>query len=42
MRLGAAAAERAFERLREVLAAHASERGVWFDSRAWIIEARRP
>lgn len=42
MRLGAAAAERALERLREALAAHASERGVWFDSRAWIIEARRP
>jgi hypothetical protein len=41
MRLGAAAAERALERLREALAAHASERGVWFDSRAWIIEARR-
>ena len=33
MRLGAAAAERALERLRETLAAHASERGVWFDSR---------
>ena len=42
MRLGAAAAERALDRLREALAAHASERGVWFDSRAWIIEARRP
>jgi hypothetical protein len=42
MRLGAAAAERALERLREALAAHASERGVWFDSRAWIVEARRP
>jgi hypothetical protein len=41
MRLGAAAAERALERLREALAAHASERGVWFDSRAWVIEARR-
>jgi SAM-dependent methyltransferase len=41
MRLGAAAAEQALERLRETLAAHASERGVWFDSRAWIIEARR-
>jgi SAM-dependent methyltransferase len=41
-RLGAAAAERALERLREALAAHASERGVWFDSRAWIVEARRP
>jgi len=41
-RLGAAAAERALERLREALAAHASDRGVWFDSRAWIVEARRP
>jgi SAM-dependent methyltransferase len=40
--LGAAAAEQALERLRAALAAHASERGVWFDSRAWIIEARRP
>jgi SAM-dependent methyltransferase len=39
-RLGAAAGEQALKRLREVLAAHASERGVWFDSRAWIIEAR--
>ena len=36
------AAERALERLREALAAHASERGVWFDSRAWVIEAHRP
>jgi hypothetical protein len=41
LRLGAAAAERALERLGEALAAHASERGVWFDSRAWCIEARR-
>lgn len=41
MRLDAAAAERALERLREALAAHASERGVRFDSRAWIVEARR-
>jgi SAM-dependent methyltransferase/quercetin dioxygenase-like cupin family protein len=41
MRLDATAAERALERLREALAAHASERGVWFDSRAWVIEARR-
>jgi hypothetical protein len=39
--LSAAGAERALERLRETLAAHASEGGVWFDSRAWIIEARR-
>jgi SAM-dependent methyltransferase len=40
-RLDAAAAAQALERLREALAAHASERGVWFDSRAWIVEARR-
>jgi SAM-dependent methyltransferase len=40
-RLDAAAAEQALERLREALAAHAGEGGVWFDSRAWIIEARR-
>jgi hypothetical protein len=42
MRLDAAAAERALERLRETLAGHAGERGVWFDSRSWIVEARRP
>jgi RimJ/RimL family protein N-acetyltransferase/trans-aconitate methyltransferase len=41
-RLDAAATERALERLRAVLAAHAGERGVWLDSRAWIVEARRP
>jgi SAM-dependent methyltransferase len=40
-RLDAAAAERALERLREALAAHTGEGGVWFDSRAWIVEARR-
>ena len=40
-RLDAAAAEQALERLREALAAQASERGVWFDSRAWIIEVPR-
>jgi SAM-dependent methyltransferase len=40
-RLDAAAAEQALERLRAALAAHAGERGVWFDSRAWIVEARR-
>jgi hypothetical protein len=40
-RLGAAAAERALGRLGEALAAHAGERGVWLDSRAWIIAARR-
>jgi SAM-dependent methyltransferase len=41
-RLPASAAEQALGRLRGALAAHASERGVWFDSRAWLIEARRP
>ena len=40
-RLGDAAAARALGRLGEVLAAHAGEAGVWFDSRAWIVEARR-
>ena len=39
-RLDAAAAEQALGRLRESLAAHASDRGVWFDSRAWIVTAR--
>ena len=35
------AAERALGRLREALAAHLSEDGVWFNSRAWIVTARR-
>lgn len=39
--LDPARAERALQRLRDVLAAHLSERGVWFDSRAWIVQARR-
>ena len=39
LRLGAGAAEQALERLRAALAAHASDRGVWFDARAWIVEA---
>jgi SAM-dependent methyltransferase len=34
--------ELAFERLRETLVAHVREGGVWFDSRAWIVKARRP
>jgi hypothetical protein len=42
MRLDAAAAEQALERLGEAIAAHAGEGGVWFDSRAWIVEAHRP
>ena len=41
-RLDAASAERALERLRETLAAHDKEPGVWFDSRAWIVTASRP
>jgi SAM-dependent methyltransferase len=40
-RLDAAAAEQALQRLRAALAAHAGEAGVWFDSRAWIVEASR-
>jgi SAM-dependent methyltransferase len=39
--LESAAAEHAVERLRATLAAHESERGVWFDSRAWIVTATR-
>jgi SAM-dependent methyltransferase len=38
-RLGPASTERALERLRQTLAAHASAQGVWFDSRAWIVAA---
>jgi SAM-dependent methyltransferase len=40
-RLDPAAAARALGRLREMLAAHMSGNGVWFDSRAWIVTARR-
>jgi SAM-dependent methyltransferase len=40
-RLGPAAAERAVQRLREALAAHLRDDGVWFDSRAWTVTARR-
>ena len=40
-RLGSASAERALGRLRATLAAHAKTDGVWFDSRAWIVKARR-
>ena len=40
-RLGPVAAEGALERLRETLAANASGDGIWFDSRAWIVTARR-
>jgi SAM-dependent methyltransferase len=41
-RLEPAAAEIALVRLRQVLAAHLHADGVWFDSRAWIVTARRP
>jgi ubiquinone/menaquinone biosynthesis C-methylase UbiE len=40
-RLDPAAATRADERLRQALAAHLSDDGVWFNSRAWIITAHR-
>jgi SAM-dependent methyltransferase len=40
-RLDPAAAARAVARLRETLSAHLSDDGVWFDSRSWIITARR-
>jgi len=40
-RLDPAAAERALSRLRDALAAHLSDDGVWFNARAWIVTARR-
>jgi SAM-dependent methyltransferase len=40
-RLDPAAATLAEERLRRALAAHLSDDGVWFDSRAWIVTAHR-
>jgi SAM-dependent methyltransferase len=40
-KLDPAAAARAVGRLREALAAHLSDDGVWFNSRAWIITAHR-
>ena len=40
-RLDADPAARTRERLRQMFAAHASKDGVWFDSRAWIVAARR-
>jgi SAM-dependent methyltransferase len=40
-RLDPAAAARAVGRLREALAAHMRDDGVWFNSRAWIVTARR-
>jgi hypothetical protein len=41
-RLDAASAERALASLREMLAAHDTGRGVWLDSRAWIVTASCP
>ena len=38
--LDAGAGERARERLRATLAAHSTDSGVYFDSRAWIVTAR--
>ena len=40
-RLDPAAAERALGRLRVMLAEHRGDKGVRFDSRAWIVTARR-
>jgi SAM-dependent methyltransferase len=40
-RLDPAGAERALERLRQTLAGHAGGDGICFDSRAWIVTARR-
>ena len=39
--LDPASAERALERLRQALAANVSAEGVWLDSRAWLVAARR-
>ena len=40
-RLDPASTERTLERLRQALAGHVSGSGVWLDSRAWIVSARR-
>ncbi|MDG4824580.1 methyltransferase domain-containing protein [Asanoa sp. WMMD1127] len=40
-RLDPAAAARAVDRLRAMLSAHLTDDGVWFDSRAWLVTARR-
>lgn len=40
-RLDPASTARACEHLLQTLAAHAGGDGVWFDSRAWIVTARR-
>ncbi len=41
-RLDPAAGSRALARLRNALTARMSDDGVWFNSRAWIVTARRP
>jgi SAM-dependent methyltransferase len=41
-RLDAADAASALGRLGDMLKAHMTGNGVWFDSRAWIVAARRP
>jgi hypothetical protein len=41
VRLDAEETERALDRLRLVMAEHSTTGGVWFDSRAWLITARR-
>jgi SAM-dependent methyltransferase len=40
-RLDPPAAEQALDRLRQTVARHLGADGVWFDSRAWIVTARR-
>jgi hypothetical protein len=40
-RLDPAVATRSLERLGEMLVGHMTGDGVWFDSRAWIVTARR-
>jgi SAM-dependent methyltransferase len=40
-RLDPPAATRAVERLRDAVAAHSSEDGVWFGARAWLVTAGR-
>jgi SAM-dependent methyltransferase len=40
-RLEPGSVERVLERLGDALGAHARDDGVWFDSRAWIVTARR-
>jgi len=40
-RVDAAAADRVLDRLRDTVAKHHRTDGVWFDSRAWVVTARR-